>query len=99
MLEITTTGRVSAWGEDRSHSGGCEDSSCRHLGGARGNIPPERLLLPLLMPSPKRASALPASIFTHFQFLLESLIAVSDREADDVQLLCHAQQTLGQPQP
>lgn len=99
MLEIITTGRVSAWGEDGSQSGGGGDSSCRLLGGARGNISPERLLLPPLMPSLKPASSLPASVFTHFQFLLQSLVGVSDREADDVQFLCHTQQTLRQPQP
>lgn len=40
MLEIITTGRVSVWGEERNHRGGCVDSSCRHLVGARNNTSP-----------------------------------------------------------
>lgn len=73
MLEIITTGRVSVWGENRSHGGGM---------------------------SPPCATAFWNQLYlslTHLQIQLQTLVSVFDRETDDVQLLCHSQQTLPQP--
>ena len=98
MFEVITTGRVSVWGEDRNRRGGGDDLSCRHLVGARGNYFPKRFLFnPALCLLPDLLHLSLPSIFTHLQFLLQTLVGVFDREADNVQFLCHTQQTLGQP--
>ena len=51
---------------------------------------PKRLLfIPFLCLLPKLLSLSLPSIFTHFQLLLQTLVGIFDREADDVQFLCH----------
>lgn len=61
-------------------------------------FPPERFLFnPTLCLLPNLFHLSLPSIFTHFQFLLQTLVGVFDREADNVQFLCHTQQALTQP--